>query len=360
MKLLKAIFIIGALIFNFLLCRSQITHIIDRGETLRDIAIKYNVTEEEILALNPEVADIMLAGIELTLPQHAVLTPPSYMFSTNKNGKILKNYAKEAEKAFNSGKYKKAAGLYSKALKQDYSLNLVFNRGLSYYNAGKYKEAIGDFCVIDMEASSESMKKQAKQLMADAEELQRQKEERDAQRAEAAFNFAMGLLGTAVNITNYATGNYSYTPDLTIPSTMLYSSMMPVFTTAPVMTQPSVYIPPFNPTFDTTPVWNNNFYGDYNNFNSWDFNGGYDSGFSSGYDSYEGSNNSTDWEQKKKDILNTTYGEYCKSCNGSGKCHACNGTKVAHGLGQTYACTICNQNGDCSACSGTGKTSWNR
>lgn len=64
-------------------------------------------------------------------------------------------------------------------------------------------------------------------------------------------------------------------------------------------------------------------------------------------------------EQEKREVLNRTYGERCRACNGSGKCHACNGTKVAHSFGNTYECKIC-RNGVCNVCNGTGKTSWNR
>lgn len=71
-------------------------------------------------------------------------------------------------------------------------------------------------------------------------------------------------------------------------------------------------------------------------------------------------NQSTDYNERKRETLNRTYGENCKSCNGTGKCHACNGTKIASGLGNTYKCNICNENGDCPVCNGTGKTSWNR
>ncbi len=64
--------------------------------------------------------------------------------------------------------------------------------------------------------------------------------------------------------------------------------------------------------------------------------------------------------ERKRDYLNRVVGEYCTSCHGSGKCKACNGTKVAHGMGLTYACNVCDANGNCSVCHGTGKTSWNR
>jgi len=67
-----------------------------------------------------------------------------------------------------------------------------------------------------------------------------------------------------------------------------------------------------------------------------------------------------DYQEIKRDNLNSTYGALCRSCAGSGKCDICNGTKVAHGMGNTYTCNVCDANGNCSVCHGTGKPSWNR
>lgn len=67
-----------------------------------------------------------------------------------------------------------------------------------------------------------------------------------------------------------------------------------------------------------------------------------------------------DYTERRRDNLNRGAGEVCGSCHGSGKCKACNGTKVAHGMGNTYTCTVCDANGNCPVCNGTGKTSWNR
>lgn len=80
------------------------------------------------------------------------------------------------------------------------------------------------------------------------------------------------------------------------------------------------------------------------------------------YQNVNGSNSqtSTDYQTRKRDILNTTVGENCQSCKGSGKCAACNGTKVANSFGNTYTCNVCDENGKCPVCDGTGKTSWNR
>lgn len=65
-------------------------------------------------------------------------------------------------------------------------------------------------------------------------------------------------------------------------------------------------------------------------------------------------------QERNRNNLNRTAGEDCRSCGGSGKCHACNGTKVASSFGNTYKCTVCDANGNCPVCHGTGKTSWNR
>lgn len=77
-------------------------------------------------------------------------------------------------------------------------------------------------------------------------------------------------------------------------------------------------------------------------------------------DNSSNDNISTDYDQRKKDILNKTVGEDCTYCKGTGKCPACDGTKTAHGFGNSYKCTNCNSNGDCPVCNGTKKTSWNR
>ena len=81
---------------------------------------------------------------------------------------------------------------------------------------------------------------------------------------------------------------------------------------------------------------------------------------SNNYNSSNNNTNSENYNQRKKDILNSTVGENCTHCKGTGKCPTCNGTKVAHSFGNSYRCTVCNSNGDCPVCNGTRKTSWNR
>ena len=44
-------------------------HIVDRGETLASIAEKYAVSTEEIVKLNPDAAQFVYVGMELTIPE---------------------------------------------------------------------------------------------------------------------------------------------------------------------------------------------------------------------------------------------------------------------------------------------------
>lgn len=45
------------------------SHIVERGETLSIIAKKYGVTEQQILDINPNAAQFIYVGMELTIPQ---------------------------------------------------------------------------------------------------------------------------------------------------------------------------------------------------------------------------------------------------------------------------------------------------
>lgn len=342
----------------------NIEHTVVRGETLKSIAAKYNVSQSAITSLNPDAAQFVYVGMVLNIPLSSATPTASgqtatYSSATADSGtkskpetqKKTKNkqkgkaeYVAEAETAFRNGKYKKAAKLYSKAIKIENSLTLKFNRGLAYYNGGKYKPAISDFWDVKYSSSAdEELKEKADKLMTDAKALQAERDEKRAQAWSTVLGVTLGIMGAALDAASYSTYGYSsgyVAPATYVPYTMLYTE--PVFTT------------PIYPTatWDTNvPVgWDANYAGGYYDAGTYDYGGTYDTG-----GTVEKSR-----EEQRRDRLNATIGENCMTCKGSGKCHACNGTKVAHGLGLTYACTICNQRGDCDVCKGTGKTSWNR
>lgn len=61
-----AILTIGA--FNLIAQSSQIVHTVQRGETLASIANTYGVTEKLIIEANPDAAQFIYVGMELTIP----------------------------------------------------------------------------------------------------------------------------------------------------------------------------------------------------------------------------------------------------------------------------------------------------
>lgn len=46
-----------------------VKHVVERGETLEDIAKRYNVSKDEIISLNPSAAQFVFVGMELNIPQ---------------------------------------------------------------------------------------------------------------------------------------------------------------------------------------------------------------------------------------------------------------------------------------------------
>ena len=75
----KLIIVFLLLSFTELMAQ-QISHTIQRGETLESIAKKYNVSVDEIKKANPNVADMFFVGMKLTIS-----TPKNNRETTNKN-----------------------------------------------------------------------------------------------------------------------------------------------------------------------------------------------------------------------------------------------------------------------------------
>lgn len=67
------------------------THIVDRGETLQSIAQKYGVTPEQIIAKNPQAAQFVYVGMELTIPSSGVVVSPSAQPSAQPVGSYAQN-----------------------------------------------------------------------------------------------------------------------------------------------------------------------------------------------------------------------------------------------------------------------------
>lgn len=70
MKRLKTIVlaIAIAIVTNIAVAQSTKVHVVERGETIESIAKKYNVTKEELVKLNPDVAQFVYVGMEISIP----------------------------------------------------------------------------------------------------------------------------------------------------------------------------------------------------------------------------------------------------------------------------------------------------
>lgn len=81
----KLLFSAIAVILGTAIAYSQNTvkHVIDRGETLQSIAQRYGTTVEKIIELNPDAAQFVYVGMELTVPVVAYQETTNISISDN-------------------------------------------------------------------------------------------------------------------------------------------------------------------------------------------------------------------------------------------------------------------------------------
>lgn len=105
-------------------------------------------------------------------------------------------YISLADSYFEEGKFGQAAKNYGLAIDIEPRPSLYFNRGVSYYNAAKYDEAILDFKLCLENNPSKNLRIRSLELIDKAEEYQIQKERRRTNIANAIF----GLVLTGANM----------------------------------------------------------------------------------------------------------------------------------------------------------------
>lgn len=136
------------------------------------------------------------------------------------NGKLISDnhkqvqqeeYTDMADNEFEKGNYKKAAELYGKAINLNPTASLYFNRGVSYYNANKYNEAIADFNRTLNAKPSDRLRDRSLDLIGKAEHYQQQKEYNQMQLASAIFGLAMTGVNYALQSKSNKTSGTSYT-----------------------------------------------------------------------------------------------------------------------------------------------------
>lgn len=142
--------------------------------------------------------------------RRCVFSNTGKLLSDNQRQVQKEEYIDLADIEFDKRNYKKAAELYGKAIAVSPSASLYFNRGVSYYNASKYYEAIADFNKTLDSNPSDRLRDRSLDLIGKAEYYQEQKEYRQMQLASAIFGLAMTGINYAIQSSSKESSNSSF------------------------------------------------------------------------------------------------------------------------------------------------------
>lgn len=297
---MKRTIVIFAISLVCVCCHAQgfIDHIVQRGETLEFLATKFGVSIQDILEQNEDLdLDVLYVGLPLQIPIPELDDSSEDLERFIAAKSSANSYLDEANTLFANGSYKKAAKLYSTAIKDNPSSDLYFLRGRCYLFLGKYKSAIKDLELanngIDL---SFTLKNTCRELLADA---QNKREAQLEARSEAWGRvFEVAAIATAVVLDAATTSSQSSYA----PSTSYNSS-----STSTVTSTPS--------TSSTTST----------------------------------------------SSASSTTTRQCPSCQNTKHCSQCRGTgfqtdnMLGTGQDPTKKCGICGGSGVCPKCKGTGR-----
>lgn len=178
----------------------KLSHIVQRGETIENLADKYRLTTDILKTVNLGM-DTFYTGLEVFIP---VDKKYLWLRSEEDSEKILEDIAgyfseyQEASRIFNSGDYKKADKLFESTI-QNYGKYLpceeaYFGKAMCDYNRKKWSSAIDGFSqVISIDECPEELKEQSRSLKANAEDQREARNQRTA-------NFFSGLFQAAAEV----------------------------------------------------------------------------------------------------------------------------------------------------------------
>lgn len=180
--------IIIAMLYNVCYSQGFKEHIVQRGETLKYLAEKYGVSENDIIEQNEDFSsDEFFVGLPLQIPIPEKQTAYIPVSMSQQN---------EADALYRMGSYRKAIKIYSSEIKQDPKADLYFFRGRCYLMQGKYKSAIRDLETASNRTDlSASNKSSCLTLLSEAQE-KRQEQLENRANAWGAF-FAAAAVTTA-------------------------------------------------------------------------------------------------------------------------------------------------------------------
>lgn len=132
-----------AVIVAIMLCAISVSaqsvkkHIVQRGETLSTIAGKYGVSQEELSKLNPDAAQFVYVGMELTIPQKTEVVPAATEPLTTESDQATIN-----EKAYSSAP--QISTSTEKAETSEYEMHKLGDIEITGESAITYQDFNGD------------------------------------------------------------------------------------------------------------------------------------------------------------------------------------------------------------------------
>ncbi len=181
----------------------KLSHIVQRGETIENLADKYRLTTDILKTVNLGM-DTFYTGLEVFIP---VDKKYLWLRSEEDSEKVLEDIAgyffeyQEASRIFNSGDYKKADKLFESTIRNHGKYlpceEAYFGKAMCDYNRKKWSSAIDGFSqVISIDECPEELKEQSRSLMANAEEQREARNQRTANFFSGLFQ-AVAEVGTA-------------------------------------------------------------------------------------------------------------------------------------------------------------------
>ena len=181
----------------------NLSHIVQRGETLETLADRYRLTTEMLKTVNLDM-DTFYTGLEIVVP-----VDKKYLCLRSKEDgeMILKDMAgyfseyQEASRIFDLGNYKKANDLFESTIRNHGKYlpceEAYFGKAMCAFHRKKWSTAVEGFeQVISIDHCPKELKEQSRKLMAEAEEQRDARAERTAGIFSSLFQ-AIAEAGTA-------------------------------------------------------------------------------------------------------------------------------------------------------------------
>lgn len=162
--------IVFSLVCGFSYAQRVVEHVVQRGETLELLATKYGVSVQDIKDQNEDFdLDVLYVGLPLQIPIKEVGDSPEEIERLIASKSVTSSILDEANLLYNNGSYRKAAKLYTAAIKENATSDVYYLRGRCYLYQGKYKSAIKDLEIANNGSDlSYSLRSSCESLLADA------------------------------------------------------------------------------------------------------------------------------------------------------------------------------------------------